>query len=55
MLREVAIVLLYYGRRNLLHDYVLPIHAVVLLNTLGSGSAYQALWTKLDKTLQQMK
>ena len=40
---------------NLLIDYLLPIHPAVLLNTLGSDSAHQALWTKLNKTLQQMK
>lgn len=28
---------------------------VVMLNTLGSGTTFQALWTKLNKTLQQMK
>ncbi len=26
-----------------------------MLNTLGSGTTFQALWTKLNKTLQQMK
>lgn len=29
--------------------------AAVLVNTLGNGSAYEALWTKLNKTLLQMK